>query len=99
MQAESEQIVRLLVVLDEFLEFVEHVTLNEAVERSIDVQGIDVGEASADEQLQDGFQLSQRAQRPLCERGGQRPGHQERNDVRVGSSEAAELTGDGTQLG
>ena len=44
MQAESEQIVRLLVVLDEFLAFVEHVTLNEAVERSIDVQGIDIGE-------------------------------------------------------
>jgi len=27
------------------------------------------------------------------------PGHKERNDVRVGSSEAAELTGDRTQLG
>jgi hypothetical protein len=51
------------------------------------------------EQREDVFERPQGAAGPEPERGGQRPGDQQRHDVRVGEGEAAVVAGDGAQLG
>jgi hypothetical protein len=61
-QAEAEQVVGLLGVVDQFLELVEDVALQESDEGSVDVQRADGAESGAGQQLQDVFQGAQGAQ-------------------------------------
>jgi len=62
-QAQAQQVVGLLRVLGEFLEFVEDVAVQEAEQDTVDVQGIRSAEAGAGEQRQDVFERAQSAGR------------------------------------
>ncbi len=52
MPAEAEQVVGLLGVLHQLLELVADVTLEEAEEGPVHVQGVDCGDVGADEELE-----------------------------------------------
>ena len=98
MQAEPQQVVGFLGAVDEFLELVEDVAVQEPEQGPVDVQGVGSAEPGAGEQGQDVFQGPQGARGAQPERGGQRPGDQQRHDVRVGQRQRAEVAGDGPQL-
>ena len=97
-QAEPEQGVSLLGADGEFLELVEDVTVQKAEQGPVDVQGIGSAESGPGEQGQDVFQGAQGAQGPQRERGGQRPGDDQRHDVGVGQRQRAVAAGDLAQL-
>ncbi len=97
-QAEPQQVVGLVGVVDEFLELVQDVAVQEPEQGSVDVQRVGSAEPGLAEQGQDVFQGAQGAGRAQPERGGQRPGDDQRHDVRVGQRERAVAAGDGAQL-
>jgi len=60
-QAQPQQVVGLVRVLYEFLQLVEHVTVQEAEEGPVDVQRVESAEPSAGEQREDVFERAQGA--------------------------------------
>ena len=96
-QAEPQQVVGLVRVLDEFLQLVQDVAVQESEQGPVDVQGVGSAEPGAGEQGQDVLQGAQGAGRAQPERGGQRPGDDQRHDVRVGQRQRAVAAGDGAQ--
>ena len=60
-QAQAQQVVGLVGVLDEFLQFVEDVAVQEAEQGTVDVQGVRPAEACAGQQRQDVFERAQGA--------------------------------------
>src|SRR6202030_3080072 len=93
-QAEPEQVVGLVGADGEFLELVQDVAVQEAEQGPVDVQGVGLAEPGPGEQGQDVLQRAQGTQGTQPERGGQRPGDDQRHDVRVGQRERAEAAGD-----
>ena len=98
-QAQPQQVVGLVRVLDQFLQLVEHMTVEEAEQSPVDVQRVGAAEPGPGEQLEDVLERAQGAARTERERGGQRPGDQQRDHVRVRQRQRAVVAGDGTQLG
>ena len=74
MQAEPEQVVGLVGVLDEVLELVQDVPVQESEEQPVGVQCVGRAEPGADEQVEEVFQGPQGRWRPSPEGAGQRPG-------------------------
>ena len=72
--------------------------MQEPEQGPVDVQGVGSAEPGPGEQGQDVFQGAQGAGRAQPERGGQRPGDDQRHDVRVGQRQRAEAAGDLPQL-
>jgi hypothetical protein len=68
-QAEPEQVVGFLGVLDEFLELVQDVAAQEPEQGPVDVQGVGAAEPGPGEQGQDVFQRAQGAGRAQAEGG------------------------------
>ena len=97
-QAEPEQVVGLVGADGEFLELVQDVAVQEAEQGPVDVQGVGSAEPGPGEQGQDVLQGAQGAGRAQPERGGQRPGDDQRHHVRVGQRQRAEAAGDLPQL-
>ena len=60
----------------------------------IDVQGVDLRETGPGKQLKAGFERAQGAQGSQGQWRGQRPGDQQRDDMRVGQGDGAESAGD-----
>ena len=98
MQAQPQQVVGLVRVVDEFLQFVEHMAVQEAEQGPVDVQRVGAAEAGPGEQGEDIFERAQGARGPQRERCGQGPGNQQRHDVRVGQRQRAVVAGDGAEL-
>src|SRR4029077_13146795 len=88
-QAQPQQVVGLVRVLDEFLEFVEDVAVQESEQGPVDVQSVGSAEPGAGEQGQDVLERAQGAGGAEPERGGQRAGDQQRHHVRVGQRQRA----------
>jgi hypothetical protein len=97
-QAEPQQVVALVGADGEFLELVQDVAVQESEQGPVDVQGVGSAEPGPGEQGQDVLQGAQDAKEPQRERGGQRPGDDQRHHVRVGQREGAEAAGDLPQL-
>jgi hypothetical protein len=97
-QAQPQQVVGLVRVVDEFLQFVEDVAVQEPEQRPVDVQGVGPAEPGAGEQGQDVFERAQGARGAQRQRGGQRPGDQERHHVRVSQRQLPVVAGHGPQL-
>jgi hypothetical protein len=98
-QAQPQQVVGLVRVVDEFLQFVEDMAVQEPEQGPVDVQGVGAAEPGASEQGEDVFEGAQGAGGAQRQRGGQRPGHQQRHHVRVRQCQLAVVAGHGTQLG
>jgi hypothetical protein len=81
------------------LQLVEDVTVEEAEQGPVNVQRVRAAEPGAGEQLEYVLERAQGAARAERQRGGQRPGDEERDHVRVRQRQRAVLAGDGTQLG
>jgi len=75
-QAQPQQVIGLVRVVDEFLQFVEDMAVQEPEQRPVDVQGVGTAEPSAGEQGQDVFERAQGARGAQGQRGGQWPGDQ-----------------------
>jgi hypothetical protein len=60
-QAQPQQVVGLVGVVDEFLQFVQDVTVQEPEQGPVDVQGVGSAEAGPGEQGQDVFERAQGA--------------------------------------
>jgi hypothetical protein len=97
-QAEPQQVVGLVGVVDEFLELVQDVAVQEPEQGPVDVQGVGSAEPGPGEQGQDVLQGAQGPGRAQPERGGQRPGDDQRHDVRVGQRQRAVAAGDLPEL-
>ncbi len=72
--------------------------MQEPEQGAVDVQGVGPAEPGPGEQRQDVFEAAQGAGRAERERGGQRPGDQQRHDVRVGEGRLPVVAGDGAQV-
>jgi hypothetical protein len=98
-QAQSQQVVGLVRVIDEFLQLVEDMAVQEPEQGPVDVQGVGAAEPGVSEQGEDVLKRAQGARGTQGQRGGQRPGDQQRHHVRVGQRQLAVVAGHGTQLG
>jgi hypothetical protein len=98
-QAQPQQVVGLVRVVDEFLQLVEDMAVQEPEQRPVNVQGVGATEPGAGEQGEDVFERAQGTGGTQGQRGGQRPGDQERHHVRMSQRELAVVAGHGTQLG
>ena len=90
-QAEPEQVVGLVGVDYQFLEFVEDVTVEEAEVGAIDAQGVGGCETDADEQLEEPLEGPKCSQGSHAQRSGQRSCDEQRHDAWVGQGQAAEV--------
>ena len=72
MQAEPQQVVGFVWVVDEFLQFVEDVAVQESEQGAVDVQRVGSAEAGPGEQDEDVFERAQGAGGAERERGGRR---------------------------
>jgi hypothetical protein len=97
-QAQPQQVVGLVLVVDEFLQFVEHMAVQEAGQGPVYVQRVGAAEAGAGEQGEDIFERAQGARGPQCEGCGQRPSDQQRHHVRAGQCQRAVVAGDSAPL-
>src|SRR6185312_3263827 len=97
-QAQPQQVVGLVWVLDEFLQLVQDVAVQESEQGPVDVQGVGSAEPGACEQGQDVLERAQGAGGAEPERGGERPCDQQRHYLRVGQCQRAVAAGHGTQL-
>ena len=88
-QAQPQQVVGLVGVLDEFLELVQEVAVQETEQGPVDVQRIGSAEPGPGEQRQDVLEGAQGTWGAQAEGSGQRPGDDQRDDVRVREGEAA----------
>ena len=81
MQAEPEQVVGLVGVLDEVLELVQDVPVQESEEQPVGMQCVGEAEPGADEQFEEVFQGPHGGWWPLPEGARERPGDQQRYRV------------------
>jgi hypothetical protein len=98
-QAQPQQVVGLVRVLDDLLQLVEYVAVEEAEQGPVDVQRVGTAEPGPGEQLEDVLERAQGAARAERQRGGQRPGDEQRDHIRVRQRQGAVVAGDGAQLG
>jgi hypothetical protein len=75
-QAQPQQVVGFVRVIDEFLQLVEDMAVQEPEQRPVDVQGVGAAEPGASEQGEDVFERAQGARGTQGQRGGQWPGDQ-----------------------
>ena len=95
-QAETEQVVGLLGVLDQFLQLVEDVAVEEPEKGTVDVQGISSAESGVRQQGENVLEGAQGATGPQAKRRGQGPGDQQRHHTRVSQRQPTEVAADGT---